>query len=395
MNTERPATTLLCATLVGVFALQALFGATSGIGLARMGATTPWFWTEGQFWTLLSSSLLHIGLLHLLANLYFTWFIGGALEEGIGGARMLIVFFVGGITGSTASVVFLGEAVSAGASGGAWGLMLAILVLLLVPRLRIDTRVQGGSVKPVLQMIGLNALISFFPGVNGLAHFGGGIGGALALVVLQTLPIPLKPTAALLYIAHLAALGWAIVDGHPWAPFRTGPMVDQIVGDGALVIRGPADAPYDTVPKGGELRSPPLHGFVGGAWLHLEPLPVDVAFDGLLEPVAGGEVHELRCPETCRAALVDLGDRQYYTALRSYELIATQTLLIGGAGTSDWMAEAVIATRLGPVGVTKLIEAAGRVAEAGDPELARAALNAGLADHPTDPALLAALSRLP
>ena len=84
---------------------------------------------------------------------------------------------VGGLVGSGLSVVVLPDYVSAGASGGAWGLMIALFLLLQFPFMRQGTRIRGAPVGPLLQLIGLNAVFSLLPGVNGLAHFGGGVGG--------------------------------------------------------------------------------------------------------------------------------------------------------------------------------------------------------------------------
>jgi rhomboid protease GluP len=354
--TDRPATRLLCGTLVAVFALQLAFDATAGIGLARMGATTPWTLQESQLWTVLSSTLLHIGLLHLLANLYFTWMIGGVLEQGIGGARMLIVFFVSGVVGSTATVLFLGDAVSAGASGGAWGLMLAILMLLTVPWTRRGTRIRGGPVRPILTMIGLNAVISFLPGINGLAHFGGGLGGALTLLVLQAVRMPWWPVAALLYALHLGAIGYAIVDGHPWDPFPQRPIVTTTVGDSLFTAPLPEGTRVDRQGTTVTVRTPDLEGF--GATLELieGPVRLDQVYAELLDQ-AGGEPTTLPCAAHCRAARIDLPRLTFWVSIRSYGQTTLLTLLTDLSGTNAWMEDAVVATRLGPDGLRRAVAA--------------------------------------
>lgn len=310
-----PATFLLCGTLVGTFGLQLLFGASDGDALAYMGATTPTFWEDRAWWTLCSATLLHFGPLHLLANLYFTWMIGRALEVGLGGARMLLVFFVGGLTGNLASVTFLPDALSAGASGGAWGLLLSILVLLLFAPLREGTLIRGGPVGPVLRLVGLNALISFVPGVNGLAHFGGGLGGALAIVLSRYVRLPWGLVAGALWVLHVGSLGYAVLDGHPWDP--VGPLQPTELLDGRVRLLAP-EVGWTEAGDLAQTTEPARHGFGGRVdWIGETVDPASVFAE--LERSAGGPVEVLPCPDTCRAGRVEVSGVSHSFAVHALE----------------------------------------------------------------------------
>lgn len=227
----RPITVIaLVVTLLVLFAVQLLLGATDGSRLARMGASSPKFWTDGHWWTLASSSLLHLNVLHVASNAYFIWVIGPSVALLVGQARMLLVFFVGGITGSLLSHLVAGDGLSAGASGGAWGLMLAQGVLVMVPRLH-GFAIRPGAKGALMRLIMLNGLISLVPGVNGLAHVGGGLGGALAVYVSRWGKRVWVPVAGVLALAHAVCLAVAMAVGQPWHDVPLAPLQPFVVGE--------------------------------------------------------------------------------------------------------------------------------------------------------------------
>lgn len=210
-----PASVVLAIALVAVFCAQLALGGTGRLALARMGAQYPLARADGAWWTVASATLLHLGWAHVLLNAAFVAAVGSRIERTVGPARMLVVFFAGGLAGSSLSELLLPDVVSAGASGGAWGLMLAELLLVAVPALR-----RGAPPRATLaasaQLVLLNAVISVVPGINGLAHLGGGIGGALALAASHLGGRAWAPIAALLAAGHLGALGFAVARGRPW-----------------------------------------------------------------------------------------------------------------------------------------------------------------------------------
>lgn len=137
-----------------------------------------------EWWRVVTSVFLHFGPVHLLLNMYMLWLLGVAVERSIGHWRYLALFLLSGLGGSAAVMLFSRDALTAGASGGLFGLMGAYAVVAVV--LRVDFR-------GIAVLIALNVAVSFLvPGVSLAAHLGGlvtGALGALALVVLpRTLP---------------------------------------------------------------------------------------------------------------------------------------------------------------------------------------------------------------
>ncbi len=85
----------------------------------------------GQTWRLFTAMFIHIGVFHLLVNLYALYALGPLVEGYFGHARFLAIYLVGGLFGSLASYAF-SDAVSAGASGAIFGLAGAITVFFTV-----------------------------------------------------------------------------------------------------------------------------------------------------------------------------------------------------------------------------------------------------------------------
>ena len=147
--------------------------------LMELGAVDPSSLAEGQWWRLLTNGFVHLGFLHLLMNGASLFSVGQLLERIIGWFPTLLVFVVATVWGAGLSLAFQHNPL-AGASGGLCGQMAALVVWFAVNRHRlpgpIATSMQRGLIINAVLIIG----ISMVPGVSGLAHLGGALGGALA-----------------------------------------------------------------------------------------------------------------------------------------------------------------------------------------------------------------------
>ena len=169
---------LLMALCLAMFALEALLGGSTWTPtLVRLGATVP-----GEPWRALSASVLHIGLTHLLMNLYALHVLGGSVERALGSHRFAVLWIgacaVGGVAGGLAGV-------SAGASTGLWGLMVAQALLIWRRSPRYPAFVVRAGRRGVWSTVFLNLLLSFLPGISLWGHLGGGLGGALLTLVIE------------------------------------------------------------------------------------------------------------------------------------------------------------------------------------------------------------------
>ena len=155
-------------------------GSTDTATLLAFGANYAPFVKDGEIYRLLSAAFLHIGILHLLFNMYALKIIGGEVERYYGKLKYLIIYLGSAILGSLFSCLFT-TSVSAGASGAIFVLFGALMYFGYYHRL-----VLGGFLQSqIVPLVILNLLLGFvIPGIDMSAHIGGLIGGfALSMAV--------------------------------------------------------------------------------------------------------------------------------------------------------------------------------------------------------------------
>ncbi|NRA94938.1 MAG: rhomboid family intramembrane serine protease [Planctomycetes bacterium] len=91
----------------------------------------------GAPWTLFTYMFFHIGIVHLLGNLWFLWLFGDNVEDALGRGKALTLYLAAGLVGGLAHIVAFPTDTTplVGASGAIAGLMGAYLVLF--PRIRV------------------------------------------------------------------------------------------------------------------------------------------------------------------------------------------------------------------------------------------------------------------
>lgn len=177
MNLRRaPVTYLLLAAIAAVFVAETVLGGSSDPRvLVLLGANVPRLVEAGQWWRLVASTFLHIGLLHLFFNGWALYQLGQLFEVWMGSARMAAVYFASGIAGSAASVLFPASAymVSAGASGAIFGLLGALIAFLLRRHQRLTPAAKSLLLQLAFWAV-LNVILGFtMAGVDNAAHLGG------------------------------------------------------------------------------------------------------------------------------------------------------------------------------------------------------------------------------
>jgi rhomboid protease GluP len=175
------ATTIIAALNIIVFILMVAGGANvispDMQTLIDWGANYRLVTLDGQPWRLLTATFLHIGLIHLLMNLYGLLFIGYALEPYLGPIRFAAAYLMCGILASLTSLAMHDNTVSAGASGAIFGMFGLYLALLLSKT--ISTADSKRTVMNMLVLIGYNLIYGFKDGIDNAAHVGGLLTGFL------------------------------------------------------------------------------------------------------------------------------------------------------------------------------------------------------------------------
>lgn len=199
-------TYLLLIMNVILFIFLEINGGSENIeNLIQYGASFNPAIIDGEWWRIVSSMFLHIGMLHLFMNMLALFYLGTTAERIYGSWRFLVIYFLAGIGGGLASFAFTVN-VSAGASGAIFGLFGALLFFGLTYK-KIFFQTMG---KGLLILIGINVVFGFVvPQIDNGAHLGGLIAGFLASAIVH-LPTKRKwqiqIPAFIFYTAVLAGL---------------------------------------------------------------------------------------------------------------------------------------------------------------------------------------------
>jgi rhomboid protease GluP len=164
-----------------IFIIMALTGVNimlpSSESLLQWGANFRPMTLEGQWWRLISNCFLHIGIMHLLMNMYGLLYIGLLLEPYLGKLRFTIAYLLSGIAASVVSLWWHDLSVSAGASGAIFGMYGVFLALLSTSLIEHATR--KALLTSIAIFVGYNLLYGMKGGIDNAAHIGGLVSGAL------------------------------------------------------------------------------------------------------------------------------------------------------------------------------------------------------------------------
>ncbi len=227
-----PMTSVLIAVNLLVFVITALQARdlvdVGSASLSVRGMMVPALVGQGEYWRVLSSGFLHVGLVHVAVNMLSLYMVGRPLETVLGRGRFLVVYLLS-LVGGSAGVMLLAAPVSAavGASGAIFGLLGALAVTFR--RLRANLGQLAG-------VLAVNLFITFsVQGISWQAHVGGLVVGAIAGAVMVYPPVVTRKTWQVAGSAGLAVLlalvivvRGAAVDDHGCGVF-----------DGGIACSGP------------------------------------------------------------------------------------------------------------------------------------------------------------
>ncbi len=183
-----PATAILAGLIVGNFILEASGAGVTAL-LAPRGEALLWagalyspLVAAGQWWRLLTCVFVHIGLIHILFNVYAFLSVSSFLEAEIGTARFFSLFLLAGLGGSATSCLLHPGAVSAGASGALFG-----LIGFAIPYFGRLRSARGADVRSFMIRWAVYAFIfGFFVGADNAAHAGGFAAGLILGSLMET-----------------------------------------------------------------------------------------------------------------------------------------------------------------------------------------------------------------
>ena len=167
-----------------IFALMNILGNGSedNSTLIKFGAIVPDLIKSGEYYRLITSAFLHIGIAHLVANMYSLYILGPNIEYFYGKGKFISIYLYSAVLGSLFTLIFQGSnTISAGASGAIFGLLGSLLYFGYNYRGYLGNQI----IVQILPVVIINLFISFaLPGISASAHIGGLIGGVASSFML-------------------------------------------------------------------------------------------------------------------------------------------------------------------------------------------------------------------
>lgn len=143
-----------------------------------------------QPWRLLTSIFVHIGFVHLLANMWALYVLGRLAESLYGRWSYLTTYLLAGLAGSVASLLWNPMNVSAGASGAIFGVVGALITTFLVGKLPLPRHNIRFILITLIVFAGFDLIYGIWksaenaPHPDNAAHIGGLVFGLIVGVLL-------------------------------------------------------------------------------------------------------------------------------------------------------------------------------------------------------------------
>jgi len=131
-----------------------------------------------QPWRVVTSMFVHIGIIHILFNMWCLWDLGKLAERLMGNWNFLILYLLSGIGGSVVSLWLHPQLVSAGASGAIFGVAGGLVAILGLGKAQIPSAAVKRTLKSLLFFVGYNLIYGMRGGIDNAAHLGGLLTGA-------------------------------------------------------------------------------------------------------------------------------------------------------------------------------------------------------------------------
>jgi membrane associated rhomboid family serine protease len=207
-------TGLLIAVNVGVWMVGLVLGGPSALSqggpLDGPGALDGPDVAAGEWWRLLTSGFLHLGILHLGLNMAVLFMLGPALEQALGRVRFAALYLLGLVASSLGPLLIDPGGATVGASGAIFALMGA--ALMGQRAVGIDPWRSG-----LMGLLAVNLVFTFV--VSGISIGGhlGGLAGGLAggLLLFDRRLHPALSGLACLGLAAACGVAAVWVAGHP------------------------------------------------------------------------------------------------------------------------------------------------------------------------------------
>ena len=141
----------------------------------------------GEPWRLLTCAFLHFNIIHIALNMLMVWLLGRTIERLLGNTAYLTTYLFAAFGGSLASLWAHEDAVGVGASGAVFGLMGAMLGIVLRHRNVFPAEILHNLRSQSVSLLIMNLILgSQIKGVDLDAHIGGAVAGLLCGLAIDS-----------------------------------------------------------------------------------------------------------------------------------------------------------------------------------------------------------------
>lgn len=202
-----------------VFVAMSLAGASLSGGstqeLVRWGANFGPYTVSGQWWRLVTSMFVHIGILHIALNMWCLWDLGALAESLYGRWTFLGVYLLTGVAASITSITWHPMTVSAGASGAIFGITGALIASFKLGEFSLPRGQIQGVLRSVVAFAAYNLVFGAISArTDNSAHIGGLVMGLVLGAGIAKLaadagqPIKRITLPVLAAVVLFAGAGW-------------------------------------------------------------------------------------------------------------------------------------------------------------------------------------------
>lgn len=235
-------TYLLLSCLIFFFFVQVAF--SDGNAFSDQTPSSLWAFggedkgsvLSGQWYRLITASLLHGSLLHLFLNAYALLAIGAFLEKLLGHAWFFVVYFFSTLGGGVLSILINdANIVSVGASGAIMGVIAASSILVMSDRLTLDIDKNQMTIELMQWLIPALIPLSSRGNIDFAGHIGGAIVGALvALFLVKTWDKRLHLPSFIKFSKLMSVIGIIIIFGSIWQSEQNRTLLTSLINDELL-----------------------------------------------------------------------------------------------------------------------------------------------------------------
>ena len=229
---QRPVTQAIFGINVAVFLGMAFAGVSvtdpTSADLLHWGANSARLTLTGEWWRLVTSMFLHIGIIHIALNMWCLWSLGVLAESLYGSWTFAAVYLISGISGSLVSAAWHPYGVSAGASGAIFGVAGALVASIKFGEFSLPRSLVAGQLSCLLSFVAYNLVFGAISGATDNACHLGGLAGGFIMGALIARVAPdrnaVVSRVAVLLIGIMSAVG-------------AGLWLEHTRGNGALIAR--------------------------------------------------------------------------------------------------------------------------------------------------------------